>query len=102
MVIFLSSGNPAIVSEPGKYKLGGKYDDGILPMDENKQTLSDATIEVVDGQTIMTFTKMLKEEGEIEISTGDNIFLWAHGLDTESTYHGNNKSSFHLDLLGVR
>ena len=21
---------------------------------------------------------MLKEEGEIEISTGDNIFLWAH------------------------
>lgn len=100
-LLFLhSSANPSLTTEPGKYILGGKYDGAILPMDESRQTLTDANIEIVDGQTIMTFTKMLKEEGEIEIFAGVNTFLWAHGSDTESTYHGTNKSPFQLNLLG--
>lgn len=70
-------------------------------MDESQQTLQDASIEIVDGQTIMTFTKMLKEENEIKIAPGLNTFLWAHGSDTESTYHGVNKGAFQLNLLGV-
>lgn len=98
--LFRLSANPSMKAEPGKYILGGKYDGAILPMDESKQTLLDANIEVIDGQTIMTFTKMLKEEGEIELFSGDNTFLWAHGSDTESTYHGTNKASFQLNLLG--
>ena len=69
-------------------------------MEEN-QTLQNASIEIVDGQTVMTFTKMMKEKGEIEIAPGLNTFLWAHGSDTKSTYHGANKSAFQLNLLGV-
>lgn len=94
------SANPSMRDVPGKYILGGKYDGAILQMDESKQTLIDANIEVVDGQTIMTFTKMLKEEGEVELFPGDNTFLWAHGSDTETTYHGTNKASFRVNLLG--
>lgn len=86
--------------EPGKYILGGKYDGAVLLMEDSKQTLADASIEVIDGQTIMTFTKMLQEEGEIEVLPGLNTFLWAHGSDTESTYHGGNKAPFQLNLLG--
>jgi hypothetical protein len=87
--------------EPGKYNLGGKYDGAILPMEDSKQTLIDASIVVEDGQTVMTFTKQLKEDGEIELFSGDNTFLWAHGdAKSASTYHGNNKGAFQLNLLG--
>ena len=99
--LFIFSANPITSNEPGKYILGGKYDNAILPMDESQQTLQDASIEIADGQTIMTFTKMLKEENEIKIAPGLNTFLWAHGSDTESTYHGVNKGAFQLNLLGV-
>ena len=84
---------------PGKYYLGGKYDGAIQPMEEEKQTLKDANIELIDGQTVMSFTKILKEEGEIEILTGHNIFLWAHGIDAANPYHGSNRNSFELNLL---
>ena len=93
------SGNTLWGTEPGKYNLGGKYDAAIQPMDESKQTLIDASIETVDGQTIMTFTKMLHESDEIEIFPGNNTFLWAHGPDTYTTYHGDSKGSFNLNLI---
>eukprot|EP00970_Alexandrium_tamarense_P005281 scaffold852_cov197-Alexandrium_tamarense.AAC.39 len=91
------SGAPGM--SPGKYYLGGKYDGAIQPMEEEKQTLKDANIELIDGQTVMSFTKILKEEGEIEILTGHNIFLWAHGIDAANPYHGSNRNSFELNLL---
>lgn len=68
-------------------------------MEQNKQTLIDPKIEVIDGQTILSFTKLLEEEDEIPVVTGDNIFLWAHGTDVDNTYHGENKGSFQLNLL---
>lgn len=64
---------------PQKYYLGGKGDLQIQPMPLSQQTLTDATIEVSNGQTIMKFTKVMKEDGEIEINGGDNTFLWAYG-----------------------
>jgi hypothetical protein len=67
-------------------------------MPESDQTLTDATIEVNDGQTIMKFTKILKESGEIEITpTGNNIFLWAYGSSEVLGYH-DGRSNFELNL----
>ena len=68
-------------------------------MPESQQTLTDTSIEVVDGQTIMKFTKLLVEEDEIEITTEDNIFLWAHGGSSDQLgYHGAARESFELNL----
>jgi hypothetical protein len=84
---------------PAKYHLTGKFDTAIQPMEQNKQTLIDPKIEVIDGQTVLSFTKLLVEEDEIPVVTGDNIFVWARGSDVDNTYHGENKGSFQLNLL---
>jgi hypothetical protein len=85
---------------PAKYYLTGKFETGVQPMDQSKQTLLDPTIEVADGQTILTFTKLLVEDGEIPISTAELVtFLWARGTDVDNTYHGSNKGSFSINLL---
>merc|ERR1712087_85169 len=80
-----------------KYKLGGYDTDGVKPMPESQQTLTDCSIEVVDGKTVMKFTKIMKEAGEIEISTGDNNFLWALGEDNTLAYH-KDRAPFQLNL----
>jgi len=97
-------GSEAVIGLPGdnkveKYNLGGKSDNAVLPMSESNQTLSDTSIEVKDGQTIMKFTKIMKEAGEIEITPGDNTLLWAHGSSDVLGYHGfTSKSPFELNL----
>jgi hypothetical protein len=66
-------------------------------MPENAQTLTDASVEVNDGQTIMKFTKVMKEAGEIEITPRENIFLWAYGSSDVLGYH-LGRSRFDLNL----
>ena len=61
------------------------------------QTLTDTSIEYVDGQTIMKFTKIMSEPGEIAISTGDNTFLWAYGSGPALGYHPA-RAPFELNL----
>ncbi|KAL3802987.1 hypothetical protein HJC23_011610 [Cyclotella cryptica] len=72
---------------PQKYYLGGKADSQIQAMPRSRQTLTDATVEVSNGQTIMKFTKIMNEEGEIEIKAGENKFLWAYGSSATLGYH---------------
>jgi hypothetical protein len=68
-------------------------------MPDSAQTLTDASVEVIDGRTIMKFTKLMMETDEIEITTGANVFLWAHGSSSTLGYHpGNARSSFDLNL----
>jgi hypothetical protein len=45
-----------------------------MPMPGSAQTLTDASVEVVDGQTIMKFTKFLNETNEI---ANTFLCLWA-------------------------
>ncbi len=66
-------------------------------MPESKQTLMDASVEVIDRQTIMKFTKTMKETGQIEITSGENKFLWAHGSSDVLRYH-RSRSQFDLNL----
>ena len=67
-------------------------------MAADKQTLTGTSIKTEDGVTTMTFTKLLKEAGEIEISAGDNTFLWAYGTGTSLAWHGPARKSFQLNL----
>ena len=68
-------------------------------MSNEKQTLQDKSIE--DGKTIMKFTKLLVEDGEVTIlEKGSNLFKYAHGgfNDNEIATHGPNRETFLLDF----
>ena len=79
--------NPGVV--PLKYNLAGQDVNGVQPMPESQQTLTDASVSFEDGNTILRFTKTMYEEGEIPITTGDNIFLEAYGTSDTLGYHAN-------------
>jgi len=92
-------GSEAVIGTPGdgnvlKYIMESKVISGVEPMPESQQTLLDASIEVTDdGQTIMKFTKLMREPGEIEISAGDdNNFLGAYGIDEVLATHTKRQS----------
>lgn len=86
-------GSEAVIGTPAngnvqKYEMVSKLTSGVEPMPESQQTLQDASIEVSEGQTIMKFTKLMKEPGEIEILAGDNNnFLGAYGRDEVLATH---------------
>jgi hypothetical protein len=86
-------GSEAVIGIPGevpmKYILGSKSVAGVQPMSEEQQTLTDAVVSVNNGQTTMEFTKIMAETNEIEITTGDNNFLWAYGSSQTLGYHAN-------------
>jgi len=93
-------GSPELGDMPQKYRLMGKtpvVDSAIEIMPNEEQTLINATIEVKDGQTVMKFTKLLKEPGQIEISMGLNNMLWAYGSSNTLSYHAR-RSPFTLYL----
>lgn len=96
------SGQPGW-SEPKSYYLDGKSKDMISASDI---TLTDATIDFLNGQTIMEFTAPFKDLG-VEDPLGENpmgislhgssLLIWAHGADGENTlqHHGpNNKKTY--------
>lgn len=77
-------------SDVAKYFLNGVHREGevteILPM--KKQSLIDASIEQKNGITKCSFTKLLREEGEIPINPyGRNVFVWAVGDEDDASYH---------------
>eukprot|EP00571_Detonula_confervacea_P012156 CAMPEP_0172311102 /NCGR_PEP_ID=MMETSP1058-20130122/13711_1 /TAXON_ID=83371 /ORGANISM="Detonula confervacea, Strain CCMP 353" /LENGTH=469 /DNA_ID=CAMNT_0013024175 /DNA_START=170 /DNA_END=1579 /DNA_ORIENTATION=- len=73
-----------------KYDLSEYNLNGVVPMDDDKQTLRNVSItqNLFTGATIMSFTKLLVEENEIPILVkGDNNFLHARGSSNEPGYH---------------
>ena len=75
--------NPA---NPGKYDLGGQSVSAVTLTDQ--QTLLDGNIVQNDTHTVLTFTKLLVEPGEIEINPeGDNFFLVASGSGNDLNIH---------------
>lgn len=81
-----------------KYNLGGKIGWFVQPMQDDKQTLTEASIDIIDGQTIMKFTKLLVEANEIEIFAGNNIILYARGYGLSFGYH-QARMAFDLSLM---
>ena len=79
-----------------KYYLRAKW--GNAARVSRAQTLTDTSIEIVDGQTIMKFTKAMKENDEVEITPGtEHTFLFAYGYGSLG-YHGRNRMAFTLEL----
>ena len=75
--------NPA---NPGKYDLGGQSVAAVTMTDQ--QTLLDGNIVQNDTHTVLTFTKILSEPGEIEINpNGANFFLVASGTANDLNIH---------------
>mmetsp|Transcript_2505 Transcript_2505/g.5312 ORF Transcript_2505/g.5312 Transcript_2505/m.5312 type:complete len:232 (-) Transcript_2505:106-801(-) len=97
-------GSEAVIGTPEdgqvkKYDLKSKWPFGATRlMSDGKQTLTDASIEIVDGQTIMKFTKLMNEVNEIEILAGENIMLYARGSGPSLGYH-RERLPFDLTLL---
>ena len=73
-----------------KYTLPGRY---IVEMAQEDQTLMDTNIAVVNDNIVMTFTKLLKEDGEVEIVDGANEFISAKGqIDTSGSIANHGPS----------
>jgi len=84
-----------------KYILFAKEMSGVVEMEEDKQTLMDASITQDDeGRTTMAFTKYLFED-EYGIIPSDfvNSFIWATGSSNQLDYHGSNRGNFGMNLL---
>lgn len=62
-----------------KYEMTGKSPDTVNPTDANP-TLTNASIEQTETETILKFTKPLVEQGELAVSMqGSNTIIWAVG-----------------------
>jgi len=81
---------------PQKYRLNQGF---IEIMSPEEQTLTNASVETIDGMTVMKFTKPLVEPNQIPITPGENKMLWANGgASTTIGYHSTNRSPFSLNL----
>jgi hypothetical protein len=91
------AGSYAVIGTPAdgkvlKYEMTGRT----IPilMSEAQQTLEDVSVTSDGVTTTLTFTKLLKEEGEVEIfanGDSDNIFLYAVGNDGQTDLHFHKK-----------
>ena len=87
-------GSEAVIGLPDtgevlKYNLNARSGDGVVPMPTEQQTLIDTSIEQnEDGATVLSFTKILNEPGEIVINLEDeNTFLSAWGNNNNLGIH---------------
>jgi hypothetical protein len=101
----LMSNSTAIIALPDdnsvlKYSLG--IERSVNLMSEDQQTLRDSSVTQQDGQTTMSFTKLLVEEGEQPILDDSvNTFIFARGMSNTLGYHGpSNRLSFQIDFGG--
>eukprot|EP00562_Extubocellulus_spinifer_P002443 CAMPEP_0178472190 /NCGR_PEP_ID=MMETSP0696-20121128/1441_1 /TAXON_ID=265572 /ORGANISM="Extubocellulus spinifer, Strain CCMP396" /LENGTH=724 /DNA_ID=CAMNT_0020099369 /DNA_START=190 /DNA_END=2364 /DNA_ORIENTATION=- len=84
--------------KPLKYNLKGKGTTAVIPMEEARQTLTDALITQDGTNTVMTFTKILEEEGEHTIDPAVPIhFIYAIGDGNTLAYHAK-KGTIQLNL----
>jgi len=91
-------GLPDDSDTPLKYDMNSRSDSGVQRMADEKQTLKDATITQNNTHTVMTFTKLLVEDGEHPISSdNENVFLYAVGSANSLAYHAS-RGSFSLTV----
>jgi Eukaryotic cytochrome b561 len=86
-VVIAKPNEPASSTNPGKYSMSGQSADAVTLMDA--QTLLNASWTQGNGTTVLRYTKLLKEEGEIEIfPDGSNTFIFAAGMGNDFADHG--------------
>jgi cytochrome b561 len=95
-------GSEAVIGLPDaetvlKYNLNAQNPDGVVPFDEAQQTLIETSVIQDDVSTVLTFTKILAEDGEIPIAIGENTFLGAWGISNDLGFH-SARQPFNIDL----
>jgi hypothetical protein len=95
--------DPVSATNPAKYILASKRTSGVTELSTAQQTLQDASITQNTTHTVLTFTKLLAEENEVELlATGRQNFIWAVGQgNTISSFHGL-RGDFTIDLTPCR
>ena len=93
-------GLPDEDDSPRKYSIGARSQNAIDLLSDDRQTLINSTLEQGNGQTMMTFSKILKESDEVPIdSDGANIFIFAYGTGNSFGYHAfNDRGAVRLSL----
>jgi len=78
-----------------KFRIGVGYTaQAVVEMDESQQSLTSTSFTQENGETVLTFTKLLQEgnEGEVSIEEGDSVTLiWAVGYDNKLEF-GHDRS----------
>jgi hypothetical protein len=94
---------PMSAANPAKYNLGAKSPNGVRELSTAQQTLQDASITQNATHTVLSFTKFLAEESEVQLgATGPHNFIWAVGNgNVLASYHGR-KGDFTIDLEPCR
>lgn len=86
-VVIAKPNEPPSSTNPGKYSMSGQRADAVTLM--KAQTLMNASWSQANGQTILRYTKLLREEGELEIiPDGSNTFIFAAGMSNDFADHG--------------
>jgi Eukaryotic cytochrome b561 len=86
-VVIAKPNEPASSTNPGKYSMSGQRADAVTLM--GAQTLINASWTQGNGTTVLRYTKLLKEAGEIEIfPDGSNTFIFAAGMSNDFADHG--------------
>lgn len=82
-------------ANPGKYALNAKSTNGAVLLPEEQQTLLDGQVYQDGTHTVLTFTKLLSEPGELAIDpNGWNNFLVAAGDQNElGSFHKSHASA---------
>lgn len=81
-----------IDDDVAKYSMSSRLQSGIVRLDDSRQTLMNATMDQPgDGTTVVTFSKILVEDNEIDIEIdgeASNMFIFAYG--TSNVYGQHN------------
>jgi hypothetical protein len=83
-------GGEAIIGVPDsgvvqKYNLNSESTSGVVAMDDASQTLIDASIDQNATHTVLTYTKLLQENGELSISQ-DALNTWIYAVGSDNTF----------------
>jgi hypothetical protein len=102
----LMPGAEAVIGKPQdgtvrKYLISQRISSAIDEKPEGQQTLINTDLMQSGGSTVMTYTKILEEDGEIIINgNGDNIFVSAYGLSNSFSFH-KGYGSYSVNLSTV-
>ena len=85
--------NVAVIGLPDvgtvlKYNMTSKLLDGVTPLSDEQQTLTDISITQENGITILTYTQPLNEVGEVPVLANEqNTYIWANGFSNPLNIH---------------
>lgn len=107
---YLAGSGPAIIAQPStgvvaQHLLRGRSVGEIIRLPDAQQTITDAAVAVVDGRTIMAFTRSIEvppqaDPSERRIDVRGTGIIFAVGNQDALSYHGSTHGFVRLSLDG--